>query len=408
MSKNMLTLSAAVVAVLLVAGLFVAWGTGTGYHPVLIMPSAAQLPEGAPVWINGSPVGQIGKLEEKGGKAVATLDLDTDPLTEGTSSRVEWKSALGERVLTIYPGPPGNAPIPDGGSFEGQSAQIEVDQVLAALDKPTRDRLSGLVQQARGTLAGDENNVRATLQTAGPTVEALGQVLEGVGDDGPAIRRIVTELSDMSKVAADRQNRVRGVVDNLSAVTHDAAGQQEQLSSALGELPPTLDAARTTLDKVPGTADATVPLLEDLHPATERLGPVARNLSPLLSDLRPAVAKLRPTLDAAGGLLQRTPGLLDRANQVVPTLQKTVTGFTPAVSFLRPYMPEAAGFLTNFGQAFAPYDSQGHVWAGLLAPGSNALNESVVAPPGSRTYDDVKPGQIVDQPWTDATGSGVR
>jgi phospholipid/cholesterol/gamma-HCH transport system substrate-binding protein len=409
MSKNMITLASAVVAVLLFAGLFIAFTTGTGYRVVMVMPSAAQLPKGAPVWIDGSKAGEIEDLQEKGGKALATLALDQGPLHEGTTSRVEWKSALGERVVTLYPGPSTNAAIPDGGSFEGQSAQIEVDQVLAALDKPTRDHLQGLVQQASGTLKGDEGNVKQTLQSAGPTVEALGQVLQGVGDDGPAIRGLVTQLSQMSQVAADRQTQVRGVVNNLASFTHDTAQQQQGISDALGELPPTLDAAKQTLDKVPGTADATVPLLQDLGPATAKLGPVSKNLSPLLSDLRPTVAKLGPTLDAASSVLDRTPGLIDRGNQVVPALKDTVTGFSPAIAFLRPYAPEAAGFLTNFGQAFAPYDSQGHVWAGLLAPGSNAVNEDPVAGiPGSRTYDDLKPGQIVNQPWTDATGSGVR
>jgi phospholipid/cholesterol/gamma-HCH transport system substrate-binding protein len=409
MSRNMITLITTVVAVLLIAGLFVAFTTSNGYKVVLVMPSAAQLPKGAPVWIDGSQAGQIEDLEEKGGKALATLDLDQGPLHEGTTSRVEWKSALGERVLTIYPGPATNAAIPDGGSFEGQSAQIEVDQVLAALDKPTRDHLAGLVQQASSTLKGDEGNVQKTLQTAGPTVQALGQVLQGVGTDGPAIRGIVTQLSQMSQVAADRQTQVRGAVDNLTTVTRDTAQQQQEISDALGELPPTLDAAKQTLDKVPGTAGATVPLLHDLAPATQKLDPVAKNLGPLLSDLRPTVAKLGPTLDAASSVLDRTPGLIDRGNDVVPALKKTVVGVSPAIAFLRPYSPELAGFLTNFGQAFAPYDSQGHVWAGLLAPGSNAVNEDPVAGiPGSRTYDDLKPGQIVDQPWTDATGSGVR
>jgi phospholipid/cholesterol/gamma-HCH transport system substrate-binding protein len=414
--KKVLLIVAAAVAVLLAAGVYTAT-TASSYHPKLIMDSAAQLAEGSPVWINGTQVGKISTLETKGGKAIATLDLDADdsPLHDGTTSRVEWKSALGERVLTLYPGPATNAPIPDGGSFQGQSAQIEVDQVLAALDPPTRARLSGLVQRLNTTIDGRQQDIQGTLQTAGPTLQALGELLKGVGSDGPAIHAVVTQLSEMARVGAARQNQVRGVVGNLSVLTNATAQQQQQLATGLDELPSTLQTAKDTLDRVPKAADATVPLLKTLQPATARLPSVSRNLSPVLSDLRPAVAQLGPTLQSANSLLDRTPGLLDSSHGVLPGLKDTLTGVGPGVAFLRPYAPEAAGFLENFGTAFAHYDAFGSYWAGLLAPGVNAFNENplpqgtlVPAIAGSKTDTAPAPGEAENEPWTDANGGGVR
>jgi phospholipid/cholesterol/gamma-HCH transport system substrate-binding protein len=149
-------------------------------------------------------------------------------------------------------------------------------------------------------------------------------------------------------------------------------------------------------------------LLEDLQPATGRLTSVSRNLSPVLSDLRPAVAELRPALGAASDLLERTPELIDTAHAVLPPLRDTLTEYQPAVAFLRPYSPELAGWIANWSQAFAHYDSQGHVWSGLLAPGTNAVDEGLVAPPGSVNLTEPAPGEIAGQPWTDANGSGIR
>jgi phospholipid/cholesterol/gamma-HCH transport system substrate-binding protein len=401
------------IAALVVAGVvggFLWFDGARAYRIELVMPSAAQLATGSPVWINGWKVGQVAQLQATGGKAVVTVDIDADraPLHDGTTSRVEWNSALGERLLTLYPGPAGNAVIPDGGMLQADSKQIEVDQVLAALDPPTRARLTSLIGRLDTTVDGSEDDLRQTLQSAGPAVQALGEVLKGIGSDGPAIRALVTQLDDMSAVAAQRQDKVRAVVGDLSAVTGSAADEQDQLASALAQLPSTLDAASTTLGLVPGAADATVPLLEDLQPATAKLTSVARNLSPVLSDLRPAVAQLHPTLAAASSLLDLTPGLIDTAHGVLPPVQQALTDYEPAVSFLRPYSPELAGWLANWSQAFAAYDSQGHVWTGLLAPGTNAVDESLVAPPGSVTLNDPAPGQIVGQPWTDANGSGMR
>lgn len=407
-ARGKLVAAAAVLVVILAAaGVWVA-STAGGYRVNLVMDSAAQLAEGSPVWINGSQVGKIGTLSVKDAKAVAELDLgDTAPLHDGTTSRVEWKSALGERVLTLYPGPAQNPEVPDGGSIRSQTLQIEVDQVLAALDTPTRTKLAGMFQQLDGTVKGRERDIKQTLNATGPAVSAAGEVLAAVGKDGPALRALVTQLAEMSKTAAGRQQQVRDVVNGLSGLTGSAATQQQALSEAITELPPTLAAAEDTLDRVPDAVDKTVPLLRDLRPATAKLPSVARNLSPVLQDLRPTVAKLRPTLNALSGLLERTPGLLDKSHGVIPPLQETVEGYTPAVRFLRPYAPELAGFLTNFGTAFAQKDEQGKYWTGLLAPGANAFNESFLVPPSSRNNPNPVPGQIVGEPY-DANGSGVR
>lgn len=405
--SKLIAAAAALVVVLAVAGVIIATNT-SAYRVNLVMDSAAQLAEGSPVWIDGSQVGKIDTLSVKDGKAVVDLGLDDiPPLHDGTTSRVEWKSALGERVLTLYPGPAQNAEIPDGGSIQGQTLQIEVDQVLAALDSPTRVKLAGMLRQLDGTVKGRERDIKQTLSATGPAVSAAGEVLQAVGKDGPALRALVTQLADMSRTAAGREQQVRDVVDGLSGLTGSAATQQQALSESLTELPPTLAAAEDTLDRVPGAVDKTVPLLEDLRPATAKLPSVARNLSPVLQDLRPTVAKLRPTLDSLSGVLERAPGLLDKSHGVFPPLQKTVEGYTPAVRFLRPYAPELAGFLTNFGTAFAQKDEQGKFWTGLLAPGANAFNEAVAVPPSSRNNPNPVPGQIVGEPY-DANGSGVK
>ncbi|WP_238473619.1 MlaD family protein [Nocardioides cavernaquae] len=383
---------------------------GDDYEVSLVVPSAAQISNRSPVWINGHHAGKVTDLAVKNGKAVVTLAIDDDfaPIHDGTTSRVEWVSAVGERVLTLYPGKPGSVELPDGALIESTSHQVEVDQVLQALDEPTRKRLTSLLAELNDTIGGHEADVRATIQGASGTVRALGEVLNAVDQDGPAIRSLVTQLSDLTGVAASRRERIASSVADLESLSTAVAGEQEQLSRTLEQLPDTLHTARTTLGKVPGASDATVGLLRDLQPATARLPKVSKNLAPVLVDLRPTVAELRPLLSAADQLLRQTPGLLDSSHGVLPSLDTFLTSMGPALAFLRPYTPEAIGGLANWGQAFAPYDGAGHTWAGLLGPGTNALNESLVPLPTSRLNPAPPPGQPVGQPWTDANGSEIR
>lgn len=398
-------------AVAAVGVVVVAHPTGNDYETKLVMPSAAELPTGSPVWIKGHRVGQVKDLEVNHGKAIVTVSIDKAeaPLHEGTRARIEWVSAVGERVLTLYPGADTAPAIAEGSLVETPEAQVEVDQVLQTLDEPTRKRLAPLIAEAQATLRGHESNTQATLASAGQTAEALSAVLASVGRDGPAIRTLITQLRQVTDAARKHQSQLAGTIGSLNRTSDAVAAQQRALSETLAELPGALRTAHDTLATVPDASASTVKMLHDLGPAARRLPSVSANLAPALVDLRPTVAQLRPLLVAAVPLLQRTPGLLDAAHAVLPTTKSLLAGLSPAISFLRPYTPDGVGGLTNWGEAFAPYDGAGHTWAGLLAPGANDVDESLIVPPTSRPPNRTPaPGTAEHQPWTDATGSSLR
>ena len=119
-------------------------------------------------------------------------------------------------------------------------------------------------------------------------------------------------------------------------------------------------------------------------------------------------AILRPTLRGLNGVLDRAPRFLDEAHRTLAPLATTIHHYGPAFAFLRPYTPEFVGFTMNWGNAFGTYDSQGHVWDGLVAPGPDAFNEGVAHLPGQVKRPKPNPGDAVRQPWVDATGGGPR
>lgn len=408
------TVAVAVAATAVVAIVATVLWTGFGprYELRAVLPSAVGIDEGTPVQVEGSDVGRVSEVEARGDKAVVTFEVDSThaPLPAGSKPKVEWRSVLGERFLAMVPGKRENPPIPDGSLVEGGTPQVTAEDVLETLDPQTRAHLNGVVSGLNGTLDGREKDLKATAQTAGPAVQSLGSVLDAVGKDGPAIHELVTKMHGVSQVLAGRQDRLSGVVENLGAVTENMVGEQEQLSAALGELPPTLDAAKGTFDKVPPAVDSLNPLLKDLKPATAKLPSVTQNLSPVLRDLRPTVAQLRPTIRATNQALDVTPGLLDSAHATVPKTTQALHTLAPAVTFLRPYTPEAMGFLGQFGNIFgSAYDSQGHYAKALITAGQSAVDNSPpVALPGVEFDPRRAPGANAGQPWTDATGSGPR
>lgn len=384
---------------------------GDDYQVDVVLPSATNLNEGSPVLVHGLEVGTLERIAVQDGKARLTLTLDEHaPLHDGAQVLVKWRALVGERYVEIHDGPSRNAEVPTGGLLPGKAtAPMEIDQVLAALDEPTRERLKSLIGRLRSTATGNEDELRATLNSAGPAISALGDVLEGVGSDGEAISQLVTQLDDLLGTVAAGDKNVRRVIERLGDLAAGTAAERTQLARTLEKAPGTLDQAKRTLGRVPGAVDEAAPLLDDLQPATALLPRVARQLKPLLADLRPLSAKLRPTLGAADELLGHTPGLLDTAHDVQPGLNTALADLRTPLHFLRPYTPEVAGALSNWSSALGNYSGSGHYARFNVSYGAHSYGGNPgIVPPGYTKDETPAPGSLVGQPWTDAYGSGVR
>lgn len=409
--RNIVT--GATVALVAVGGWLVTTGASSdAYETSVVLDSASNLVEDGPVLVNGFEAGQIRSIKVENGKAVVRLALDEDfaPLHEGARVVMSWKATLSERRLEITDGPDKNAQVPDGGMIPGeQPSPVEVDDLLAALDAPTRKHLSSLLKSLNQTLDGHEADAAATVEAAGPALEAVGRIAQQVGADEPAIRNLVMRLNQIMAILGRRDDKLRQTVDSLSDLTNEVAGRRTELRDALNELPPTLRSLRGTMQGLEDVSDDAVPLLEDLEPATAKLGPLARDLKPVMRDLRPLAADLRPGLAAASELLSYTPGLLDRTHDLVPDAEKALTKSATAVDYLRPYTPEMTGYLSTWASAYANWDANGNFARVIGVDGATGVNVNPgLVPPGVTNDPYPAPGGIVGQPWTDAHGSEIR
>jgi phospholipid/cholesterol/gamma-HCH transport system substrate-binding protein len=402
----------AVIVLLLVGGLALASHLRT-YRVQILMPTATGVIAGDKVLMKGQQVGSIDSVEvHENRDALVTVDLDSSvaPLHQGSDAEIVWEAVLLERAVQIDPGPVQAPELPSGSRILSHHESVELDDVLSALDPATLKNVDGMVQQLQGTLAGREKQTSATLQTAGPAVDALGQVLQGVGSDGPALRQLVTQLHQVTSTLSQRQGQLSGVVKDLGPLTSTLAAQQRQLGQSVSQLPSTLSQAKTTLDKVPDAVDQTVPLLNDLQPATRKLPATAAALNPVLTNLKPVVHQLGPVLRDARSLLGTTPDLLDNAHAVLPPATKAVDSLRTPVAFLRPYIPEATGWLANWTGVFGNQTADGGNYGrALITEGASSLNDNPgVVPPGLKVNAAPAPGDDVGQPWSDANGDAQR
>lgn len=380
-----------------------------GQHLQMRMSNAAGLIEGTPILIGGADAGEIEAVDVQGGEAVIDVRVDGDhaPMRSGSTASVTWEAALGERHIEITPAERGKE-LPDGGTIPVKREQVDVDQLLAALDAKTREGLSGTIKGLRETLQGRERDTAEVLEAGGPSVKALAEVMRAVGEDGHAIRRLVSDLQALVGPAAGKGSKLASTVDDLTATASKVAGKERSVKRALAELPPTLGAADDLLTQVGPAVKEARPLLRDLQPAARKLTPVARKLSPVLRDLRPTMANLGPVVSSANRLLNSTPPLLDNAHATLPTVTTTVKDLNPAVDFLRPYTPDLMGWLSNWGSAFAGYDAVGHYASAVIRAGVSSIDENPGLPLTLDVDPRPAPGKAGGSPWTDANGSEMR
>lgn len=383
-----------------------------GTQVSFLFPNAANVIAGGDVELDGLEAGSVNDVALRDGRALVTVELDrTEPLTVGTTAAIEYRALLGERVVQIFPGPDDADPLPNGAIIDGNIPRIELDAVLNALTPEVREDLQGLLAQLATTLDGREQDLQATLQEAGPALEALGEVLASVGRDGDALQALVSQTAELSSRVADQHADTSQVIDGLETSMAALAQRDDELAAVLEELPATLDQVGGTLAALDPTIDEILPVVQDLQPVARRLPGVADSLSPVLRDLRPAVAELRALLPVADDLLQVTPGLLDDAEATLPGVDDALEGALPAVDFLRPYTPELTGWMTNWAGAWSSYDSNGRfarIW-GNEGPGSFLdMPTDMPGMPGLHSQGNRAPGQLVGQPWTDANGSAMR
>lgn len=403
------------VIALVIVGSLLTWGvvkltSGPDYNLTLLMPSAGTTFEDAGVMIKGQRVGKVTSVGVRDGQAEVEVAIEDEyaPLRAGTTARIKWASVLGTRMIELVPGARTNPEMPSGHLVTGNAEAVDIDELLATLDAPTRKQLQTLVAQLNKTLAGTQPDLRKTLADAGPTVKAIADLLSAIAQDGPALKKIIKELHGVTSNVSANDAELAASINNLNTLTTQIAARQAELSQSIEKLPETIDSATTALEAVPEPVDSTRKVLRTLRPSTDRLPAIAKQANPVLADVRPALAMLPGTLADAQELLHYTPGLVNDANAILPTATSALEQAGPMVSYLRPYTPELVGWLSNWNGVFGSRDASGHYARALITASASSFDQNPgVMPPGMKQDARPLPGSIAGQSWTDAEGDGL-
>lgn len=323
------------------------WPKG-GYTIKAEFATAANVSTKTPVRLAGVKVGKVEKVERRDGAdgVVVTMRINDDngkaDLRQDAQAHIYWRTLLGFAFyIELDPGS-AQAKLGEGDTIpiKNTTAQVELDQVLASLDKPSRSGMQAIFREFdQGFSQEKDSQAGQTIDNLGPAMKQVGPGLDSLrGTQSGDLTRLVKNSSRLMGALARNETQLGQVITNGNTTLGVTAAKRAALGQILREGPATLRDTRTTMARLRTTFDELDPIAEDLRPgarklddaslalrpALDELDPLLDRAQPLLRNLRPAVARLGRAGTAGVPLLDRLDPTVDRLNEkLIPALNRT-------------------------------------------------------------------------------------
>lgn len=336
------------------------------YQVTVRVPNAFQLVANADVRAAGVKVGVVNSVESDDGRE-ATVELELKdahaPIYRDARVLVRTKTLVGENYLDLEPGTPAAGKVPSKGTLSIDRAQdaVQLDQILSALDTPTRRAVSANLRNLGAGLGARGPDLNRLFGSARPAVATGGRALAILDAQRDAVARTIDNTGRVMAAIGGRRDDVRTLATSARRTAQAVASRDRRLGELLRALPSTLRQARSSTARLGAFAAGATPVARDLRVAARDLGPVMEDLGPSTAGARRLLVELPPLLRLADPLLQQLRGFSRAAGPAVGGVDAVLRQLNPALGHLKRYDREVGAFFANVGSALDTYDAVGNV-----------------------------------------------
>jgi phospholipid/cholesterol/gamma-HCH transport system substrate-binding protein len=315
-----------------------------GYRLQVSFDEATQLAQQADVRISGVPVGKVVKTEARGGLTRAEIQMEARyaPVRQDARAILRQKTLLGETYVELTPGSPAAPSVPEGGSLPRGQVQptVELDEVLRALDRRTRDDLRTWVTSWAAALRGRGPDISSFLGNApGAAADADG-LLETLDAQRSAVTRLVHDSGVVFSAIGRNEGAVRGAIQAGDAVFSTTAARNADLTETVRILPTFLRELRPTLAAAERTAAVAAPVVRELRRVAPKIPPTLRDLYALAPDAQALFRDLDRVITVSRTALPALTGIVQAARPLVRVLHPVGRELVPVVQYLALYRSE--------------------------------------------------------------------
>ena len=281
------------------------------------------------------------------------------PIHQGAQIRLGARSLVGEAYLDITDG---HGPaLPSGATIPNSSVHpsVQIRQVLASLDAPTRQAMGQLLRSTSTAFNATEPDVSGLMTGLGNLGREGYTTLDAVASQSQDLDELGRETTSVLQALNTGDGQIADLVTNANQLTQATAGQQKAIGDSLREIPPVLDSATIASADIENLSGALAPVARGLREASPFLSDAFNQLPDNTRDLRTLLPSLRGTLQRAPDTLRRiSPFDKDVRDTIDPSYQ-ILRDVNPTLRYIQPYGPEVSNFLVNLGAGFGYTDNNG-------------------------------------------------
>jgi phospholipid/cholesterol/gamma-HCH transport system substrate-binding protein len=239
--------------------------------------------QGQTINVAGVEVGQVENVQLENGVAVVTFGIDRQflPIYKNATILLRPRTGLQDMFFQLDPGTKSAGVIPDGGTIptKNTAPDVNIDEILSALDGDTQAYLRLLLIGAGQGLKGQGQNLGKLIGSLGPLNRDLDRLNSMVAQRRHQLADLVHNLGVLTKEIGKHKGDVTSFVKANNAALSAIGAQDPNVQRAVSLLPSTLSTATDTFGKVDSLA-------HELGPAFNSLRPFARHLDALNASVR--------------------------------------------------------------------------------------------------------------------------
>ncbi|MEO3783662.1 MlaD family protein [Actinocorallia sp. B10E7] len=258
------------------------------YEVTAVFDDVTGLLEGDKVKIAGAPVGQVGSIRVRDGRAEVELKIRAEHrVPRDSQAAIRWRDAISQRVVYLLPGT-STERLRDGDRIRRTRSVVDIGDLVNRLEPLTRGLDSGKVNEILMSvylaLDGNEDDIARLLTNVDKLSSTIATRLE-------TLKTMLDDYSTVTGIIAKRDEQIAKAADDLVTLSQAFVDNRKLVDDAVKEL----SAMLRTTDRVLGENS------DDLAQVVDRLSRVTdgtqRNLDPLLETITVMGPKLQRLYD---------------------------------------------------------------------------------------------------------------
>jgi phospholipid/cholesterol/gamma-HCH transport system substrate-binding protein len=323
-----------------------------GYRFHASFAEATQLAQEADVRISGVNVGRVKKIDlGDDGRTDATIELNDKyaPLPEDSRAILRQKTILGETYVELTPGTQGAPKIPENGRLGTTrvAATVELDEILRAFDKKTRESFQVWQQDLGEGIQGHGQDFSDALGSLTPFAENSTTVLKILNSQERATQDAIKNTGVVFDALTERDGQLSDWIVNSNHLLETTANRDEQIRAIWRAFPSFIDNSSAALRDLAAYSENSQPLVEELQPVAKQLSRLLVNMKGVSTNFDQFfIGQGQLQKAAIKGLPASSRFLVDTRN-LLAQLDPFLRNFNPFLRYLSLFKGEIAALFAN-------------------------------------------------------------